>query len=99
MASDTTHDTSLRWSSQLSVAPPWRAPKLPGDKITLPQSALEQLLAAAPMSAVTSQNPHARPASFDPFNPPPFAAESRARQQFEVRQQQLPHPLTFRIVN
>ncbi|KAJ5605051.1 hypothetical protein N7510_010205 [Penicillium lagena] len=99
MASDTTQDTSLRWSSQLSVAPPWRAPKLPGDKITLPQSALEQLLAAAPVSAVASQNPRTHTAAFDPFNPHTFAAESRARQQFEQRQQQLPHPLTFRIVN
>ncbi|KAJ5143065.1 uncharacterized protein N7515_001852 [Penicillium bovifimosum] len=93
-----TQDT-LVWSSQLLVASPERAPRLPGDKITLPQSALEQLLAAAPLQAVPSGSPRVLTASFDPFNPHTFAAETRARQEIEQRQQQLPHPLTFRIVN
>ncbi|CAG7946733.1 unnamed protein product [Penicillium salamii] len=93
MAQDT-----LVWSSQFVVASPERAPRLPGDKITLPQSALEQLLAAAPLQAVPG-NARVHTASFDPFNPHTFAAESRARQEIEQRQQQLPHPLTFRIVN
>ncbi|KAJ6084436.1 hypothetical protein N7486_011236 [Penicillium sp. IBT 16267x] len=75
-----------------------RTPRLPGDKITLPQSALEQLLAAAPLQAVPP-NPRVHTTTFDPFNPHTFAAESRARQQIENRQHQLPHPLTFRIVN
>ncbi|KAJ5770799.1 uncharacterized protein N7511_002850 [Penicillium nucicola] len=88
----------LVWSSQLLVAPPDRAPRLPGDKITLPQSALEQLLAAAPLQAVPGNN-RAHTSTFDPFNHHTFAAESLARQQVEQRQQQLPHPLTFRIVN
>jgi hypothetical protein len=88
----------LIWSSQLLVAPPGRAPRLPGDKITLPQSALEQLLAVAPLQAVPGNN-RAHTSTFDPFNHHTFAAESHARQQSEQRQQQLPHPLTFRIVN
>lgn len=88
----------LVWSSQLLVAPPDRAPRLPGDKIILPQSALEQLLAAAPLQAVPGNN-RAHTSTFDPFNHHTFAAESFARQQVEQRQQQLPHPLTFRIVN
>ncbi|OQE13934.1 hypothetical protein PENFLA_c042G09663 [Penicillium flavigenum] len=94
MAEDT-----LVWSSQLLVASPGRAPRLTGDKITLPQSALEQLLAAAPLQAVPSGNPRVLTPSFDPFNHRTFAAESRARQEVEQRQQQLPHPLIFRIVN
>ncbi|KAJ6180330.1 hypothetical protein N7519_010791 [Penicillium mononematosum] len=94
MAEDT-----LVWSSQLLVASPGRAPRLTGDKITLPQSALEQLLAAAPLQAVPSGNPRVLTPSFDPFNHHTFAAESRARQEVEQRQQQLPHPLIFRIVN
>ncbi|KAL2866820.1 putative ubiquitin fusion degradation protein (Ufd1) [Aspergillus lucknowensis] len=75
-------------------------PKLPGDKIVLPQSALEQLLAAAPLREVSSQGP-SRPYTntFDPFNPHTFAAEYDARERGLNRQQQLPHPLTFRIVN
>ncbi|KAJ5683165.1 hypothetical protein N7462_006330 [Penicillium macrosclerotiorum] len=91
-------ENTLSWSAQLIVAAPQRGPRLPGDKIILPQSALEQLLAAAPMQAI-SANPRVHTSSFDPFNPHTFAAESRARQQIEERQQQLPHPLTFRIVN
>ncbi|KAJ9483245.1 hypothetical protein VN97_g10165 [Penicillium thymicola] len=94
MAQDT-----LVWSSQLLVASPERAPRLTGDKITLPQSALEQLLAAAPLQAVPSGNSRVLTSSFDPFNHHTFAAESRARQEVEQRQQQLPHPLIFRIVN
>ncbi|RHZ52723.1 putative ubiquitin fusion degradation protein (Ufd1) [Aspergillus thermomutatus] len=91
---------SLQWSSQFFVAPPQRTPKLPGDKITLPQSALEQLLAAAPLREVSSQGSSRQYTStFDPFNPHTFAAESRARAQELDRQRQLPHPLTFRLVN
>lgn len=92
---------TLNWSAQLAVTSPQYAPRLPGDKITLPQSALEQLLAAAPLQPVSTSANNARvhTSTFDPFNPHTFAAESRARQQIEERQQQLPHPLTFRIVN
>ncbi|KAJ5632239.1 hypothetical protein N7490_008578 [Penicillium lividum] len=91
-------ENTLIWSAQLAITPPQRTPRLPGDKITLPQSALEQLLAAAPLQAVPP-NPRVHTTTFDPFNPHTFAAESRARQQIENLQHQLPHPLTFRIVN
>ncbi|KAI9933395.1 hypothetical protein ASPWEDRAFT_174556 [Aspergillus wentii DTO 134E9] len=92
-------EDSLHWSAQLAVTPPLRTPKLPGDKIILPQSALEQLLAAAPITEVSTQESRSYTRAFDPFNPHTFAAESRAREQGLQRQQQLPHPLTFRIVN
>ncbi|KAL3469106.1 ubiquitin fusion degradation protein UFD1-domain-containing protein [Aspergillus californicus] len=90
----------LRWSSQFTVAPSQLTPKLPGDKIVLPQSALEQLLAAAPLQEVSSQRPP-RPytSNFDPFNPHTFAAESHARERGLDRQHKLPHPLTFRLLN
>ncbi|KAJ5935662.1 hypothetical protein N7466_005209 [Penicillium verhagenii] len=91
-------NNTLNWSAQLAVTAPQQTPRLPGDKIILPQSALEQLLAAAPLQAVPP-NPRVHTAAFDPFNHHTFAAESRARQQVENRQHQLPHPLTFRIVN
>lgn len=104
--------TSLKWSSQLAVTPALRTPKLPGDKILLPQSALEQLLAAAPVvetpsSDYSRNSARAYTPGFDPFNPYTFAAEARARARAAAldsdalvsRQPQLPHPLTFRIVN
>ncbi|EON64866.1 hypothetical protein W97_04100 [Coniosporium apollinis CBS 100218] len=90
---------SLQWTAQYSVAPSSRSTKLPGDKILLPPSALEQLLAAAP--TITTEPTYSRPytSAFDPYNPFTFAAERAARAQFQDRQQQLPHPLTFRLVN
>lgn len=59
----------------------------PGDKIILPQSALEDLLAAAP----SRQPSGATFASLDPMNP-------YSRSLHETSHQ-LPHPLTFRLVN
>ena len=88
---------SLKWSAQLHIASPNR--RLVGDKITLPQSALEDLLAAAPVVSVSNHSSSSATSSFDPFNHYSFAAERHARLAFEDRQQQLPHPLTFRIVN
>ncbi|KEF58984.1 uncharacterized protein A1O9_03827 [Exophiala aquamarina CBS 119918] len=88
---------SLKWSAQLHIASPNR--RLVGDKITLPQSALEALLAAAPVVSVSNHPSRSATPSFDPFNHYSFAAERQARLAFEDRQQQLPHPLTFRIVN
>ena len=91
------HREPLKWSAQLHVAPSNR--RLVGDKITLPQSALEALLAAAPVVPVQNNTNRSLTSSFDPYNPYSFAAERRAREVFEDRQQQLPHPLTFRLVN
>lgn len=89
---------ALRWSAQLSVSPPAQTQRLPGDKISLPPSALEQLLAAAPLIATDAPS-RSVTSQFDPFNRHTFAAERRARELAVERQQQLPHPLTFRLVN
>ncbi|KAL6152210.1 hypothetical protein ACJQWK_04640 [Exserohilum turcicum] len=86
----------LKWSAQYTLANATRN-TLPGDKVLLPPSALEQLLAAAPIVHVDANRPHAT--AFDPFNPYTFDAERYARAQTQDRFQQLPHPLTFRLVN
>ena len=88
-------EVSLSWSSVFTVAP--RGNKsLPGDKILLPQSALEQLLAASTVT-VTSNAPRNR--NFDPFNPYSLAAARAEQSQWQDTRQQLPHPLIFRLVN
>lgn len=89
--------STLQWTGQFDVATAVNT-ALPGDKIILPPSALEQLLAAA--STVTLEDQHTnRPSSFDPYNPYTFTAERQARAQSRTQYQQLPHPLTFRLVN
>ncbi|KAK7568182.1 ubiquitin fusion degradation protein UFD1-domain-containing protein [Phyllosticta citricarpa] len=92
---------SLEWSAQLEVAPV--SHYLAGDKLLLPPSALEQLLAAAPLVTTTeSSSNHALTSNFDPYNPYSIAAERQARlaeTQLRERNHQLPHPLTFRLVN
>jgi len=87
----------LKWSKQLSILPPESTPRLRGDKIILPPSALEQLLSAATVTVSSTFQPQT--STFDPYNPYSFAAERQAREQLVERQQQLPHPLTFRLVN
>lgn len=87
----------LKWSAQYTLAQPSRNTALPGDKILLPPSALEQLLSAAPLVTTDADRPHIT--AFDPFNPYTYNAERQARAQFQDRHQQLPHPLTFRLVN
>lgn len=92
-----TSDT-LKWSAQLRPAP--SSKKLLGDKIILPPTALEALLAAAPVVTVEqATTSRSVTSNFDPFNPYTYAAERQAREAIADRQQQLPHPLTFRIVN
>jgi hypothetical protein len=95
MASPEPH--ALKWSEQLVLASSRK--RLVGDKIALPQSALEALLAAAPVVQIEHGGHRNLTSSFDPFNQFSFAAEVRAREAFAERQQQLPHPLTFRLVN
>lgn len=90
-----TEDISLAWSGVFKVAPKSNRP-LPGDKILLPQSALEQLLAA---STVIGTSAPRQIAPFDPFNPYSLAAARAEQSQWRDTQQQLPHPLTFRLVN
>ena len=87
----------LRWSTQFDVLPPEKSASLRGDKIILPPSALEQLLSAATVTVSSTSQPAT--ANFDPYNPYSFAAERRAREQLVEQQQNLPHPLTFRLVN
>ena len=87
----------LKWSTQFDVLPPEKSASLRGDKIILPPSALEQLLSAATVTVSSTSQPAT--ASFDPYNPYSFAAERRAREHLVEQQQNLPHPLTFRLVN
>ncbi|KAF9631604.1 Ubiquitin fusion degradation protein UFD1 [Lasiodiplodia theobromae] len=100
MASDPAEPAPLQWSAQFDVAAPSKSRQLPGDKLLLPASALEQLLAAAPVTLAQTSSSQAHTSTFDPFNPHTFAAERHARElQYQDRVQQLPHPLTFRLVN
>ena len=85
----------LRWTSRYAITPGSRLDKLQGDKIMLPPSALEQLLSASTKAVDTDDEPRSVP--LGPFGsraPPPFAREAALE-----RQQTLPHPLTFRLVN
>ncbi|KAK6537669.1 hypothetical protein TWF694_011843 [Orbilia ellipsospora] len=84
----------LTWSStfHLSASPP--PPSLTGDKLLLPQAALERLLEAASQSATNRfQSPTYDPASWDSVSP----YEQLARRN--EASQQLPHPLIFRLTN
>ncbi|KAL3424191.1 ubiquitin fusion degradation protein [Phlyctema vagabunda] len=90
-----TPDITLAWSSTYDVAPK-NSKSLPGDKILLPQSALEQLLAASTVTTTSTSRPNL---AFDPFNPYSLAAARAEQSQWRDTQQQLPHPLTFRLVN
>lgn len=92
----TAPEITLAWSGVYSVAPKSNK-TLPGDKILLPQSALEQLLAASTVTVAASNRPDAP--VFDPFNPYSLAAARAEQSQWQDTQQQLPHPLTFRLVN
>ncbi|KKY19785.1 putative ubiquitin fusion degradation protein [Phaeomoniella chlamydospora] len=89
----------LKWSAQFLVAYIGKSTRLHGDKITLPPSALEALLAAAPIVSVESTRNVPHTSNFDPYNHYTYAAERQMREQLADRQQQLPQPLTFRIVN
>jgi hypothetical protein len=66
----------LQWSGQFAAS---ESTILVGDKIILPQSALEQLLSAAATAASTTYSSY-------------YAGSEEAKKQ-------LPHPLTFRLVN
>ncbi|KAF2458076.1 ubiquitin fusion degradation protein-like protein [Lineolata rhizophorae] len=94
MSSPTNAPPPLTWTSQFSVASSSRGAQLSGDKIVLPHSTLEQLLSAAP---VTSPE-YSSSRSFEPFNP--FVRDTeRFGSGNQIQQPQLPHPLTFRLVN
>ena len=88
---------SLKWSAQFAISPSSRKNALPGDKINLPPSALEQLLEAS-STAAREFSRRDLPA-YDPFNSSTFSAYKRAEAEYEDARQQLPYPLTFRLVN
>ncbi|KAI5307381.1 26S proteasome regulatory subunit 8 [Ascosphaera pollenicola] len=75
----------VRWSRQYPVVQSNRALKLTGDKVLLPQSALEQILASEPISTSS----HSSYGRFD----------RRAARTSPDRNRRLPQPLTFRLVN
>ena len=97
-------ENSLTWSAVFKVAPKSNK-TLPGDKIFLPPSALEQLLTASTISTPSNNNnnnnSNNRPLNtqFDPFNPYSIAAARAEQSQWRDNEKQLPHPLTFRLVN
>ena len=88
----------LSWSTSLRVVHPSLAAGkgLQGDKILLPQSALEQLLAA---STTTGPSSYHTFTAFDPSNPYSVVDARRERSQYRETYQQLPHPLMFQLVN
>ena len=88
---------SMKWSAQFAISPSSRKNALPGDKINLPPSALEQLLEAS-STAAREFSRRDLPA-YDPFNSSTFSAYKRAEAEYEDARQQLPYPLTFRLVN
>ena len=94
MSSQTPQD--LKWSAQYSLS---LKKNLQGDKIILPPSALEALLSAATTIVPVDGPSQGFSGTFDPFNPHSYAAERQLRSQISERQQNLPHPLTFRLVN
>ncbi|KAK6346914.1 hypothetical protein TWF696_007014 [Orbilia brochopaga] len=85
---------ALDWIStyRLSASPP--PPSLTGDKLLLPQAALEKLLEAASRAASNRlQSENHDPDSWDTVSPyEALNGSSDARQQ-------LPHPLIFRVTN
>ncbi|KAK4145645.1 ubiquitin fusion degradation protein UFD1-domain-containing protein [Dichotomopilus funicola] len=88
----------LKWSASLRVAHPSRVAvkDLGGDKILLPQSALEQLLAASTTTGPSTSHTFT---AFDPYNPYSVAEARRERSLYRENYQQLPHPLMFQLVN
>ncbi|KAK3985444.1 ubiquitin fusion degradation protein UFD1-domain-containing protein [Cladorrhinum sp. PSN332] len=89
----------LNWSASLRVAQPSivASKGLQGDKILLPQSALEQLLSASTSSSTVLPTSHTFTA-FDRLNPYSLDARRNASQS-QDDYQQLPHPLMFQLVN
>ncbi|KAL7932545.1 ubiquitin fusion degradation protein UFD1 domain-containing protein [Trichoderma chlorosporum] len=83
---------SLRWSDTFAILPPSDpiCNKLPGDKIILPPSALQQLLSASSSQAAT--------ASVNGSNSY-FGSSYLSNQSYSQETQQLPNPLIFRLVN
>ncbi|PPJ59363.1 hypothetical protein CBER1_05800 [Cercospora berteroae] len=88
---------SLKWTGQYTVSAPVSGQKLSGDKILLPPSALEQLLSAS--SNAAAENARRDLPQYDPYNSSTYSAYRQAESQYQDQRQQLPYPLTFRLVN
>lgn len=88
----------LSWSSSFTADHPskYALKDLQGDKILLPQSALEQLLAASTTTGPSTSHTFT---AFDPSNPYSVATAQRERSLYRETYQQLPHPLMFHLVN
>ncbi|KAL8693856.1 MAG: hypothetical protein Q9224_003676, partial [Gallowayella concinna] len=91
--------TPIKWTSQFSVLPIHQTLPLKGDKIILPPSTLEQLLSASTVTVSLANQKQPQSSTFDSYNPYTYPAEHQARSQLWEKQQELPHPLTFRLVN
>ena len=87
----------MRWSAQFTVTDNGRSRQLPGDKILLPQSALENLLSASAHAAAESSRRDLP--TYDPYNSATYSAYRQAESRYQDEQHQLPYPLTFRLVN
>ena len=88
----------LSWNSTFTLSPLSPPSSLTGDKVLLPPSVLEALLSAASSSVLQRaqqalRESHYNPASWDYLPPDEILAQQREHGQ------QLPHPLTFNIVN
>jgi len=94
---ESTKAPQLQWSAQFTVVESLRSKQLPGDKILLPPSALEALLSASANAAAESSRRDLP--SYDPYNSATFSAYRQAESQYQDQRQQLPYPLTFRLVN
>ncbi|TKA80552.1 hypothetical protein B0A55_02007 [Friedmanniomyces simplex] len=87
---------SLKWSAQYTLSQRHHT-LLSGDKILLPPSALEALLSAS--SDLAAERSRSNLPTFDPFNYSTYSAYRQAESPYQDQRQQLPYPLTFRLVN
>ena len=87
----------LRWGGSLAVVINERSRQLPGDKILLPHEALQELLTASANAAAQSSRRDLP--TYDPLNSASYRAYRQAEDQYLDQRHQLPHPLTFRLVN
>lgn len=85
-------DSGLQWSGQFVAS---SATSLSGDKIVLPQTALEQLLSAASTAAAATSQPSNDFNTYSSY----YAGSQRPSYRSEEQKNHLPHPLTFRLVN
>ncbi|KAH0155162.1 hypothetical protein KCU67_g8829, partial [Aureobasidium melanogenum] len=82
----------LQWSGQFTAS---SATNLTGDKIVLPQSALEQLLSAASVAAAATEQSDNDFHTYSSY----YAGSQPSSRRSDEPKNQLPHPLTFRLVN